>query len=115
MKILATVILQASLIRFYLNFLKNLIIIINYYYYYSFLILFVFMFWLLFITVISAVRWVTTNDQKITGYPRLYISNTFLSILAVPNKALFALLQHCMLCLHFQGPLSLQGQFLYFS
>ena len=88
MKILATVILQASLIRYYLNFLKNLIIIINYYYYYSFLILFVFMFWLLFITVISAVRWVTTNDQRITGYPRLYISNTFLSILAVPNKAL---------------------------
>ena len=89
MKILATVILQASLIRYYLNFLKNLIIIINYYYYYySFLILFVFMFWLLFITVISAVRWATTNDQRITGYPRLYISNTFLSILAVPNKAL---------------------------
>ena len=88
MKILATVILQAPFIRFYLKFLKNLIIIIiYYYYYYSFLILLVFMFWLLF-TVISSVRWVTTNDQRITEYPRLYIYNTFLSILAVPNKAL---------------------------
>ena len=78
------------------------------------------------ITVISSVRRVVTNDQRLTEYSRLYISNTFLSILAVQNKAVFALLQYCMLCLafpstyqilqkHFQGPLSLQGQFLHFS
>ena len=41
------------------------------------------------ITVISSVRRVITNDQRLTEYSRLYISNTFLSILAVPNKAVF--------------------------
>ena len=41
------------------------------------------------ITVISSIRRVITNDQRLTEYSRLYISNTFLSILAVPNKAVF--------------------------
>ena len=41
------------------------------------------------IAVISSVRRVITNDQRLTEYSRLYISNIFLSILAVPNKALF--------------------------
>ena len=43
------------------------------------------------ITVISSVRRVITNDQRLTEYSRLYISNTFLSILAVPNKAVFCI------------------------
>ena len=43
------------------------------------------------ITVISSVRRVITNDQRLTEYSRLYISNTFLSILAVPNKAIFCI------------------------
>ena len=43
------------------------------------------------ITVIFSVRRVITNDQRLTEYSRLYISNTFLSILAVPNKALFCI------------------------
>ena len=41
------------------------------------------------ITVISFVRQVIKNDQRLTEYFRLYISNTFLSILAVPNKGVF--------------------------
>ena len=41
------------------------------------------------IAVICSVRRVITNDQRLTEYSRLYISNIFLSILAVPNKALF--------------------------
>ena len=43
------------------------------------------------ITVISSVRRVVTNDQRLSEYSRLYISNTFLSILAVPNKAVFCI------------------------
>ena len=43
------------------------------------------------ITVISSVRRVITNDQRLTEYSRLYISNTFLSILALPNKAVFCI------------------------
>ena len=43
------------------------------------------------ITVISSVRRVITNDQRLTECSRLYISNTFLSILAVPNKAVFCI------------------------
>ena len=41
------------------------------------------------ITAISSVRRVITNDQMLTEYSRLYISNTFISFLAVPNKAVF--------------------------
>ena len=43
------------------------------------------------ITVISSVRRVITNDKRITEYSRLYIPNTFLSILTVSNKALFCI------------------------
>ena len=43
------------------------------------------------ITAISSVRRVITNDQRLTEYPHLYISNTFLSIFAVPNKAVFCI------------------------
>ena len=43
------------------------------------------------ITVISSVRRVITNDPRLTEYSRLHISNTFLSILAVPNKAVFCI------------------------
>ena len=31
------------------------------------------------------------TNQKLTEYSRLYISNTFLSILAIPNNALFCI------------------------
>ena len=57
------------------------------------LLLFVFNIYVLavVITVISSVRLVITNDQRLTEYSRLYISNTFLSILAVPNKAVFCI------------------------
>ena len=57
------------------------------------LLLFVFNIYVLVvvITVISSVRRVITNDQRLTEYSRLYISNTFLSILAVPNKAVFCI------------------------
>ena len=57
------------------------------------LLLFVFNIYVLVvvITVISSVRRVITNDQRLTEYSRLYISNTFLSILAVPNKTLFCI------------------------
>ena len=43
------------------------------------------------ITVISSVRRVITNDQMLTEYSHLYISNTFLCILAVPNKPVFCI------------------------
>ena len=43
------------------------------------------------IIVISSVRRIITNDQRLSEYSRLYISNNFLSILAVPNKALFCI------------------------
>ena len=43
------------------------------------------------IAFISSVRRAITNDQRLTEYSRLYISNTFLSILAVPNKTLFCI------------------------
>ena len=43
------------------------------------------------ITIISSVRRVVTNDQRLTEYSRLHISNTFLSILAIPNKAVFCI------------------------
>ena len=58
-----------------------------------FLLLFVFNIYVLavVITVISSVRRAITNDQKLTKYSRLCISNTFLSILAVPNKAVFCI------------------------
>ena len=57
------------------------------------LLLFVFNIYVLavVITVISSVRRVITNDQRLTEYSRLYISDTFLSILAVPNKAVFCI------------------------
>ena len=53
------------------------------------------------ITIISSFRRVITNDQRLAEYSCLYMSNTFLSIFAVSSKALFSLLQHCMLCLAF--------------
>ena len=58
---------------------------------YGILLLFIFNIYVLavVITVISSVRQVIKNDQRLTEYFRLYISNTFLSILAVPNKAVF--------------------------
>ena len=43
------------------------------------------------ITVISSFWRVTTNGQRLTEYSHLYISNTLLSILAVPNKAFFCI------------------------
>ena len=43
------------------------------------------------IDFISSVRRVITNDQRLTEYSRLYISNTFLSILVVPNRTLFCI------------------------
>ena len=66
-------------------------------------------------TIISSVRKVITNDQRLTEHSRLYISNTLLSILAVPNKALFCITPTLLVCLafpstyqilqkHFQGP-----------
>ena len=57
------------------------------------LVLFVFNIYVLavIITVISSVRRVITNDQRLTEYSRPYISNTFLSILAVPNNGLFCI------------------------
>ena len=62
-------------------------------FYWLLLLLFVFNIYVLavVITVISSVRRVITNDQRLTEYSRLYISNTFLSILAVPNKAVFCI------------------------
>ena len=52
------------------------------------LLLFVFNIYILavVVTVISSVRRVITNDQRLTEYSCLYISNTFLSILVVPNQ-----------------------------
>ena len=58
------------------------------------LLLFVFNIYILavFITLNSSVRQVITNEQRITEYSCLYISNTFLSsILAVSNNALFCI------------------------
>ena len=57
------------------------------------LLLFVFNIYVLafVITVISSVMQVIINDQRLTEYSRLYISNTFLSILAVPSKAVFCI------------------------
>ena len=52
--------------------------------------LFVFNIYVL-ITLISSVKRVITNKQKLTEYSRLYISNIFLSILIVPNEALFCI------------------------
>ena len=49
------------------------------------------MFWLLLLLLYSSVRRVKTNYQRLTEYSRLYISNTFLSILAVPYKAVFCI------------------------
>ena len=43
------------------------------------------------ITIISSVRRAITNVQRLTEYSRLYISNNFLSILAVPNKAVLCI------------------------
>ena len=61
--------------------------------YFSCKLLFVFNIYVLavVITVISSVRRGITNDQRITEYSGLYISNTFLSIFAVPNKAIFCI------------------------
>ena len=39
----------------------------------------------------SSVRRVITNDQRLTELSLLHISNTFLNILAVPNKAVFCI------------------------
>ena len=92
------------------------------------LLLFVFNIYILVvvITILSSVRRVITNDQRLAEYSCLYISNTFSVFLHFPTSQSFALLQHCMLCLaspstypilqkHFQGLLSLQEQFLHFS
>ena len=50
------------------------------------------MFWLLLLpSFLLLDEQVITNDQRLTEYSRLYISNTFLSILAVPNKAVFCI------------------------
>ena len=43
------------------------------------------------IIVISSVTRVITNEQRLTEYSRLYSCNTFLSVLAVPNKVLFCI------------------------
>ena len=43
------------------------------------------------IAVIFSVRQVITNDQRLTEYSRLYTSNTFFSVRAVPNQALFCI------------------------
>ena len=43
------------------------------------------------ITVISSVTQVVINDQRLTDYSCLHMSNTFLSILTVPNKAVFCI------------------------
>ena len=39
----------------------------------------------------SSVRRVITNDQRLPELSLLHISNTFLNILAVPNKAVFCI------------------------
>ena len=88
------------------------------------LLLFVFNIYVLavVITVISSVRQVITNDQRLTKYSRLYISNTFLSILEVLNKVVFCITPtlHVMPSFPIHLPnsgetLSIQGQFLHFS
>ena len=56
------------------------------------LLLFIFYVLAAVIAVISSVRKVITNDQRLTEYSRLFISNTFLNILAIPNKALFCII-----------------------
>ena len=43
------------------------------------------------IAVFSSLRRVITNDQRLTELSLLHISNTFLNILAVPNKAVFCI------------------------
>ena len=43
------------------------------------------------LAVVITVRRVMLNDQRLTEYSRLYLSNTFLNILAVPNKALLCM------------------------
>ena len=43
------------------------------------------------ITVICSVRRVVANDQRLTELSFLYVSNTFLDILAVPNNAVFCI------------------------
>ena len=43
------------------------------------------------IVVISSVRWAITNDQRLTEWSLLYISNTFFNILAVLNNAVFCI------------------------
>ena len=43
------------------------------------------------IAVIFSVRQVITNDQRLTEYSRLYTSNTFFSVRAVPTQALFCI------------------------
>ena len=43
------------------------------------------------ITVFSSVRRVITNDQRLTELSLLHISNIFLNVLAVPNKAVFCI------------------------
>ena len=58
------------------------------------------------ITVISSVRKVITNDQRLTEHSRLYISNTLLSILAVPKKALFCITPTLLVMLSFPIHLS---------
>ena len=57
------------------------------------LLLFVFNIYVLavVINVISSVRQVMINDQSLTKYSHLYISYTSVSILAVPNKAVFCI------------------------
>ena len=56
------------------------------------LLLFVFKIYVLaVIFTISSVSRVVANYQRLTEYSLLYICSTFLSILAVPNKALFCI------------------------
>ena len=70
--------------------------------YYLFL---TFMFWLLLLPSFL-VRKVITNDQRLTEHSHLYISNTLLSILAVPKKALFCITPTLLVMLSFPIHLS---------
>ena len=47
------------------------------------------MFWL--VSLPFSVRRVITNEQRLTNLSLLHISNTFLNILAIPNKVVFCI------------------------
>ena len=80
---------------FFLLLLKFLLYYYYYYYdfnWYCYYLFLTFMFWLLLLqSFLLFVKRVIANEQRLTEYSRLYISNTFLSILAVPNKAIFCI------------------------